>query len=76
MSEYMNVERPADIPVKPGGEPALITARMVRLDGTEVLVPGRSVRYSGRTHVMVAINNPTEYFWLRSADVLPRTASD
>src|SRR5664279_6571479 len=40
MTEYMNVERPAFVPVKPGGEPKPIVARLVRLDGTEVRVPG------------------------------------
>ena len=44
-------------------------ARLVRLDGTEVFLPGRSVRYSGQTHVMVAVGSPVEYFWLRKDDV-------
>lgn len=71
----MNAERPANVPVRPGGEPAQIVARLVRLDGTEVNLPGRSVRYSGTTHVMVAVGTPTEYFWLRTEDVHPRAAS-
>jgi len=41
----------------------------VRLDGTEEYVPGRSVRYAGQSHIMVAVGNPTEYFWLRAEDV-------
>ncbi len=75
MTEYMNEESPANIPVKKGGESAPIVARLVRLDGTEVSLPGRSVRYAGKTHVMVAVGAPTEYFWLRTEDVRPRTAS-
>ena len=75
MTEYMNVERPAFVPVKPGGEPKPIVARLVRLDGTEVRVPGRSVRYAGQTHVLVAVGTPTEYFWLRTQDVNPRTTA-
>lgn len=69
MAEYMNVERPPVIPVRPGGDPAAVTARLVRLDGTELRVPGRSVRYAGGTHVMVAVGVPVEYFWLRVSDV-------
>ena len=69
MSEYMNEQRPANIPVRPGGDPRLVVARLVRLDGTEVFLPGRSVRYSGQTHVMVAVGSPVEYFWLRKDDV-------
>ena len=47
----------------------------MRLDGTEVRVPGRSVRYAGQTHVLVAVGTPTEYFWLRTQDVNPRTTA-
>ena len=69
MSEYMNEQRPALIPVKPGGEPAAVLVRLVRMDGTEMLKPGRSVRYSGSSHVMVAVGTPPEYLWLRAEDV-------
>ena len=69
MAEYMNMDRPRNIPVRPGGEPKPVVARLVRLDGTEEYVPGRSVRYAGQSHIMVAVGNPTEYFWLRSEDV-------
>ena len=69
MPEYMNAERPANIPVRPGGEPRRVIARLVRMDGTEEFLPGRSVRYSGQTHVMVAVGSPVEYHWLRAADV-------
>lgn len=69
MTEYMNMDRPSNIPVRPGGEPRQVIARLVRLDGTEVFVPGRSVRYAGQSHIMVAVGTPTEYFWLRSEDV-------
>ena len=65
MSEYMNEQRPANIPVRPGGDPRLVVARLVRLDGTEEFLRGRSVRYSGQSHVMVAVGSPVEYFWLR-----------
>ncbi len=71
MAEYMNVERPPVIPVRPGGDPAQVTVRLVQLDGTEVRVPGRSVRYAGGTHVMVAVGAPAEYYWVRAADVEP-----
>lgn len=69
MAEYMNVERPPIIPVRPGGDSAPVSVRLVRLDGTELRVPGRSVRYAGGTHVMVAVGIPVEYFWLRASDV-------
>ena len=69
MSEYMNEQRPANIPVRPGGDPRPVVARLVRLAGTEEFLPGRSVRYSGQTHVMVAVGSPVEYFWLRKDDV-------
>ena len=46
-----------------------MVARLVRLDGTEVFLPGGSVRYSGQSHVMVAVGSPVEYFWLRKDDV-------
>ncbi len=69
MSEYMNEQRPANITVRPGGDPRPVVARLVRLDGTEVLLPGRSVRYSGQSHVLVAVGSPVEYFWLRKGDV-------
>ncbi len=71
MPEYMNTERPASIPVRPGGEPRRVTARLVRMDGTEEFLAGRSVRYAGRSHVMVAIGAPVEYHWLRAVDVSP-----
>ena len=58
--------------MRPGGDPAPVSVRLVRLDGTEVRVPGRSVRYAGGTHVMVAVGVPVEYFWLRVGDVEPR----
>ena len=45
-------------------------ARLVRMDGTEEFTPGRSVRYSGHTHVLVAVGSPAEYHWLRRADVV------
>ena len=32
-------------------------------------LPGRSVRYSGQSHVLVAVGSPVEYFWLRKDDV-------
>ncbi|MGS0688632.1 hypothetical protein ACVBEQ_26365 [Nakamurella sp. GG22] len=73
MSNDMNAERPPAIPVRPGGDPAQVTVRLVQLDGTEVRLPGRSVRYAGDTHVMVAVGLPVEYFWLRADDVEPRT---
>jgi hypothetical protein len=69
MTEYMNMERPRNIPVRPGGEPRPVIARLVRLDGTEEYAPGRSVRYAGQSHIMVAVGTPAEYFWLRSEDV-------
>ena len=69
MPEYMNQERPRNIPVKAGGEPRRVVVRLVRMDGTEEFVPGRSVRYAGQTHVMVAVGSPTEYFWFRAEDV-------
>ena len=69
MTEYMNMDRPRNIPVRPGGEPRQVLARLVSLDGSEAFVPGRSVRYAGRTHVMVAVGSPAEYFWLRAEDV-------
>jgi len=69
MPDYMNTERPANIPVRPGGEPRRVLARLVRMDGTELFMPGRSVRYAGQTHVMVAIGSPAEYHWLRRSDV-------
>jgi uncharacterized protein (DUF2126 family) len=47
-----------------------VVARLVRLDGNEEFVPGRSVRYSGQTHVLVAVGSPAEYHWLRRADVV------
>ena len=68
MSEYMNEQRPASISVRPGGDPRLVVARLVRLDGTEEFLRGRSVRYSGQSHVMVAVGSPVEYFWLRRDD--------
>ena len=70
MAEYMNVEKPANIPARPGGEPRRVVARLVRLDGNEEFVPGRSVRYSGQTHVLVAVGSPAEYHWLSRADVV------
>jgi hypothetical protein len=69
MAEYMNEQRPSSIPVKPGGEPHRVVVRLVRMDGTVEFAPGRSVRYAGQTHVMVAVGSPTEYFWFRSEDV-------
>ena len=69
MTEYMNMDRPRNIPVRPSGEARQVVARLVRLDGTELFLPGRSVRYAGRTHVMVAVGSPAEYFWLRAEDV-------
>jgi len=69
MTDYMNAERPANIPVRPGGEPRRVIARLVRMDGTEEFLPGRSVRYAGKSHVMVAVGSPVEYHWLRAADV-------
>ena len=49
-----------------------VTVRLVQLDGTETRVPGRSVRYAGDTHVMVAVGVPVEYHWVRAADVEPQ----
>lgn len=72
VADYMNVERPPVIPVRPGGDPTQVTVRLVQLDGTEVRVRGRSVRYAGDTHVMVAVGVPVEYFWLRVTDVEPQ----
>ena len=46
-----------------------MVARLVRLDGTEEFLRGRSVRYSGQSHVMVAVGSPVEYFWLLKVDV-------
>jgi hypothetical protein len=69
VTEYMNMDRPANIPVRPGGEARPIVARLVRLDGTEEFLAGRSVRYAGQSHVMVAVGSPAEYFWLRADDV-------
>jgi hypothetical protein len=69
MPEYMNAERPPSIPVRPGGEPRRVIARLVRMDGTEEYLPGRSVRYAGKTHVMVAVGSPVEYHWLRADDL-------
>ena len=70
MAEYMNVEKLANVPARPGGEPRRVVARLVRLDGNEEFVPGRSVRYSGQTQVLVAVGSPAEYHWLRRADVV------
>jgi len=71
MPDYMNSERPRNIPVKPGGEAHRVVVRLVRMDGTEEFAAGRSVRYAGQTHVMVAVGSPTEYFWFRAEDVTP-----
>ena len=38
VADYMNVERPPVIPVRPGGDPTQVTVRLVQLDGTEVRV--------------------------------------
>ena len=69
MTDYMNEQRPASIPVRPGRDPKPVVALLVRLNGTEEFLPGRSVRYSGQTHVMVAVGSPVEYFWLLKVDV-------
>jgi len=53
----------------PDARPENGTGTLVRLDGTEEFLPGRSVRYSGQTHVMVAVGSPVEYFWLLKVDV-------
>lgn len=69
MPDFMNVNRPSSIPVRPGGDPRDCTVRLVEMTGEESFVNCRAVRYTP-THTMVRIAGPdTFYLWLKNEDV-------
>ena len=85
MDQYLNVSRPASIPLRFGTDPYPVQARLVGLDGTERWIPATVVRLAPG-HVMCRIpgspkhpdalgySRSDDYIWLRVEDVTTSAA--
>lgn len=69
--EYVNIERPANVPLNPAGKSYPVIARFVLPDRSEIWLPAVAVRWTD-THVFVGTQHADDektYSWLQADDV-------